>query len=63
MALDEKIMDLALRDDKFNNFEDALQYFSAIQNQQHAIITRNKKDFKNAELPILTAHEFLSQMQ
>ncbi len=61
LALDDKITELALSDDNFPDFEDGLQYYSAIENQIDVIITRNKKDFKNSKIPVLTANEFLAR--
>lgn len=61
LSLDDKITELALSDDGFPDFEDGLQYYSAIENQIDIIITRNKKDFKNSKIPILTAKEFLAR--
>lgn len=61
LSLDDKITELALSDDNFPDFEDGLQYYSAIENQIDIIITRNKKDFKNSKLPIMTAKEFLAR--
>ncbi|MEA1787597.1 PIN domain-containing protein [Arenibacter sp. GZD96] len=61
LSLDDKITELALSDDNFPDFEDALQYYSAIENQIDIIITRNKKDFKNSIIPIMTAKEFLAR--
>ncbi|WP_179020369.1 type II toxin-antitoxin system VapC family toxin [Winogradskyella forsetii] len=61
LSLDDKISELALSDDNFPDFEDGLQYYSAIENQIDIIITRNKKDFKNSRIPVLTAKEFLSR--
>ena len=61
LSLNERITDLALSDEKFPDFEDGLQYYSAIENQVDIIITRNKKDFKNSEIPVLTAKEFLAR--
>lgn len=60
LSLDDKITELALSDDNFPDFEDGLQYYSAIENQIDVIITRNKKDFKNSKIPVLTAKEFLA---
>ena len=45
LPLDDKIIGLALNDEGFTDFEDALQYFSALENGQDIIITRNLKDF------------------
>lgn len=61
LALNDKITELALNDDKFQDFEDGLQYYSALENNVDIIITRNKKDFKHANIPIMTAKEFLAQ--
>lgn len=60
LSLDDKITDLALCDERFPDFEDGLQYYSAIENQVDIIITRNKRDFKNSKIPVLTAKEFLA---
>lgn len=60
LAVDDKIIDLALTSD-LKDFEDAIQYYTAIENEMDIIITRNKKDFRNADLPILTAREFLNR--
>lgn len=60
LSLDDKITELALSDESFSDFEDGLQYFSAIENEVDIIITRNKKDFKNSRLPVLTAKEYLA---
>jgi len=61
LSLDDKITELALSDESFPDFEDGLQYYSAIENQVDIIISRNKKDFKNSKLPVLTAKEFLAR--
>jgi len=62
LPLDDKITELALSDEKFKDFEDGLQYYTAIENNIDVIITRNKKDFKNSKLPILTANEYLVKL-
>ncbi|NOX86198.1 MAG: PIN domain-containing protein [Chlorobi bacterium] len=59
LPLDEKIVDLALNDKNFTDFEDALQYYSALQYGMEIIITRNSKDFKKSELPVMTALQYL----
>lgn len=61
LSLDDKITELALSDDDFPDFEDGLQYYSAIENQIDIIITRNKKDFKNSKIPVLSAKEYLAR--
>lgn len=59
LPLDDKIIGIALNDNSFDDFEDGLQYFTAVENNQDLIITRNLKDFKNSNLPVMTARQFL----
>ena len=63
LPLDDKIVGLALNDDSFSDFENGLQYFTAIENNQDIIITRNLKDFKNSKLPAMTASQFLETIE
>ena len=44
----------------FLDFEDALQYYSAVRAGATLIITRNKKDFRPSSLPVYTPEEYLS---
>jgi predicted nucleic acid-binding protein len=46
----------------FQDFEDSIQYYSAIQSNCSIIITRNSKDFKSSNIPIMTAEEYLSSI-
>ncbi len=46
---------------EIGDFEDAIQFYSAIKGRSKYLITRNKKDFpKAAKISILTPEEFLS---
>ena len=58
--LDDKIIELSLASD-FEDFEDAIQYQTALANGVNCIITRNIKDFKKSKLPVLTAKEYLNK--
>lgn len=58
-AVDEKVIDLSLTAD-FKDFEDAVQYYSAIKVKADCIITRNKDDYVNDKIPVLTPEEFLA---
>lgn len=60
--LSDKIMDKSLSS-KFKDFEDALQYHCALKSNCDVIITRNGKDFKLAELPVMTAHQYLKSIK
>ena len=63
LSLDDKIIGIALNDASFNDFEDGLQYFTALENNQDMIITRNLKDFKASKLPVMTARQFLEILE
>ena len=58
--LTDKVIDQALVS-KFGDFEDALQYYSALTAKSHLIITRNVKDFKAAQIPVMTPNEYLKR--
>jgi predicted nucleic acid-binding protein len=62
LPLDDKITDLALNSD-YKDFEDAIQYFTAIENEQDLIITRNQPDFKESKIPVMTAGEFIKSIK
>ena len=57
-TLDELIIEKGLNSN-FSDFEDSLQYFSAIKYECNILITRNGKDFKESQIPIMTADEYL----
>lgn len=45
----------------FSDFEDGIQYFTALQNPDiSGIITRNISDYKKSTLPIFTPENFLN---
>lgn len=63
LPLNDKLIDLALNDNNFKDFEDGLQYYSAIENEQNVIITRDLKDFKESKIPVMTADEYLISIE
>lgn len=60
--LTDKLIELSLNNSKIKDFEDGLQYYTAIENNCEIIITRNLKDFKFADIPVMTAKEFLKSL-
>lgn len=59
---DEDTVDDSLAS-QFKDFEDAMQYYTALKAGADVIITRNGKDFSAAKLPVMTAAEYLSSME
>ncbi len=57
--VDEKVIDMSLVSD-FKDFEDAVQYYSAAYVKADCIITRDKSDYKETRIPVLTPEEFLA---
>ena len=62
LPMDDKIIDLSL-DSDFKDFEDAIQYHTAIENDLDLVITRNLKDFKLSKIPVLTAKNYIEIKQ
>ena len=62
LPLDDKVTDLALNSE-FRDFEDAIQYYTAIENDQDLIITRNQQDFKESKIPVMSAGEFINSLK
>ena len=44
----------------WKDYEDAVQYMSAIKVKADCIVTRNKKDFQKSSMPVYTIEELLS---
>ena len=60
-TVDERSIDDALAS-RFEDFEDAVQYYAAIKAKADVIITRNGRDFASSKIPVMTAAEFLASI-
>lgn len=60
LPVESKTIDLAIASD-FTDFEDAIQYNTAIENRVTVLITRNIKDYKTAKIKVVTAETYLSK--
>lgn len=58
LPVDEKVIELALTSE-FTDFEDAVQYYTAKENGLDFLLTRNTKDYKKADITVMTAEEYL----
>ena len=61
-VMNSEVIDKAISSN-FKDFEDAMQYFSAIATNCDLIITRNEKDFKSALIPILDCESYLQTLR
>lgn len=59
---DQRTVDDALAS-QFKDFEDAMQYYTALKAKSEVIITRNTKDFTASRLPVMTATEYLATIE
>ncbi len=57
---DERLMRDALESD-FPDFEDAVQYFSALRARADCIVTRNAGHFGKSRIPVLSPGKFLDR--
>lgn len=60
LPLESKTIDLAIASD-FDDFEDAIQYNTAIENEITVLITRNIKDYKTAQIKVVTSESYLAR--
>lgn len=61
--LTDKIIELALHDVSFTDFEDGIQYHTAIESNCSCILTRNQKDFRHSSIPVFSPKEFISNIE
>ena len=59
--MDDEVVEKAINSD-FKDFEDAMQYFSALASNCDLIVTRNEKDFKNAMIPVINGESYLQTL-
>jgi predicted nucleic acid-binding protein len=62
-AMDEKTTDKAISNKKTHDFEDSMEYYSAIQHNCNYIITENQKDFYFSEIGVVGCEEFLLNLK
>ena len=60
VPLGTDVIDKAL-DLRANDFEDALQYFSAVQANADCLVTRNIKDYGFAKMEVLDSQTFIAK--
>lgn len=59
ISVNAKEVDLALNSE-LSDFEDALQYFTALDGKIEFIITRNVCDYKNSKLIVQTPQQYIA---
>lgn len=63
LDVSKQIISKSLNSD-FKDFEDSIQYFTALSNKKiTAIVTRNSKDYKKSDIAVLTPEEAISVLE
>ncbi len=60
--LDASILERSLNSD-FADFEDAIQYHCALKSKCSIILSRNQKDFKLSQSPVMSSEEYLVSLK
>lgn len=61
LPTDTMVLDQAIAS-RFADFEDAIQYFTALGADMDVLVTRNTADFKHAQLPVNNPEAFLRSL-
>ena len=58
LPVDSRTIDLAIASD-FGDFEDSIQYYTAIESGIEILITRNTRDFKKSTIKVMNPETYL----
>jgi hypothetical protein len=62
-TVDEKIVHQAIQDSRILDFEDGMEYYSALNHPCDFIITENRQDFWFSAVEVLSCEAFLVHLQ
>jgi len=62
-TVDESTTSQAIKNKLIHDFEDGLEYYSAIRHKCDCIITENQKDFYFSELEVMGCEAFLQKLK
>ncbi len=60
--IDEKTTNQAIANPQVHDFEDGLEYYSAVQENCNFIVSENPEDFYFSEIDVLSCEEFLKRL-
>lgn len=60
-TIDEAVTNKAIKNPQIIDFEDGLEYYSAVGKSCSTIITENKEDFFFSQIAVLNCEEFISK--
>ncbi len=62
-SVDEKTTEQAIKNRQIHDFEDGMEYYSAIQHSCDCIVTENQKDFYFSDIEVMGCEEFLLKLK
>jgi len=60
-TIDESVAKKAIKNPQIHDFEDGLEYYSAIEKSCQVIITEDKEDYFFSEIEVLNCEEFIGK--
>ncbi|MGB7396122.1 MAG: PIN domain-containing protein [Pricia sp.] len=60
-TIDQEVSRKAITDKRVHDFEDGMQYYSALKSSCEIILTENASDFYFSEIPVVGCEEFILQ--
>lgn len=60
-CVDQDVVNLAIKNPQITDFEDGLEYFSAINSSCEIIVTEDQNGFFFSEIPVFTCKQFLRE--
>lgn len=61
-SIDENTTNQAITNPQVHDFEDGLEYYSALQENCNFIVTENPEDFYFSDIEVLSCEEFLKRL-
>lgn len=59
---DQEIAQLSIKNPKIHDFEDGMEYYSALKSDCNYIVTEDTGDFYYSEIPVYNCEDFISVM-
>jgi predicted nucleic acid-binding protein len=63
LSVTQAMVDRALDDELFKDFEDAIQYQCALAHKMDAIVTRNQKDYKYSTIDVFSPEQIINKFK
>lgn len=61
-SVDQAVVDLAIKNPRITDFEDGLEYYSAINSTCEIIVTEDQNGFFFSDIPVYTCKQFLQEI-